>query len=139
MNRQQTTAKNSQRQRTFAVSCCLLLLLAAFRPAAFHVHLTRSDPQADSTVASGPGSVRLWFSEPVQVAVTRVVVTSGRDTLQLARPRMGDNASSVVTRVDSTRMQPGPVKVDWTTMSRDGHVVRGTFTFRIAAPVTSRR
>ena len=99
--------------------------------AAMHLHLLRSAPAADSTVAS-PATVQLWFSETPQVAVTTVRMTgpNGR-AVRLGRVRAG--AEHSVTANVQGRLTPGRYTIAWRTMSRDGHAMRGTIPFTVAA------
>ncbi|HET7462671.1 MAG TPA: copper resistance CopC family protein [Longimicrobium sp.] len=99
--------------------------------AAFHLHLLRSSPAADSTVAS-PAVVRLWFTESPQVAVTSVRMTGPGDrAVRLGRVRAG--AEHSVTANVQGRLAPGRYTIAWRTMSRDGHPMHGTIPFTVAA------
>lgn len=99
--------------------------------AAFHLHLLRSSPAADSTVASPP-AVQLWFTESPQLAVTSVRLTGpGGHAVRLGRVRAGAE-HSVVANVQG-RLAPGRYTIAWRTMSRDGHPMRGTIPFAVAA------
>jgi methionine-rich copper-binding protein CopC len=99
--------------------------------AAFHLHLLRSSPAADSTVAS-PAAVRLWFTESPELAVTSVRMTgpAGR-AVRLGRLR-ADSAHSVVANVPA-RLSAGRYTLAWRTMSHDGHPMRGTIPFTVRA------
>jgi methionine-rich copper-binding protein CopC len=98
--------------------------------AAFHLHLLRSSPAADSTVASPP-LVQLWFTESPQVAVTSIRMTGphGR-AVRLGRVRAGDEHS--VTANVQGQLAPGRYTIAWRTMSRDGHPMHGTIPFTVA-------
>lgn len=99
--------------------------------AAFHLHLLRSTPAADSTVASPP-QVQLWFTESPQTAVTSVRMTGPGDRpVRLGRVRAGAE-HSVVANVQG-RLAPGRYTIAWRTMSRDGHPMHGTIPFTVAA------
>lgn len=81
-----------------------------------------------------PTSVRLWFSQPPELAVTTVKVTGPRPratAVALAPLARGDSAL-VVAPVKGV-MAPGTYTVAWRTMAKDGHVARGTFAFTVAA------
>jgi methionine-rich copper-binding protein CopC len=99
--------------------------------AAFHLHLLRSSPAADSTVAS-PAAVQLWFTESPQLAVTRVRMTGPRDrAVRLGRVRAG--AEHSVSANVQGRLAPGRYTIAWRTMSRDGHPMHGSIPFTVAA------
>lgn len=97
--------------------------------AAFHLHLLRSAPAADSTVAA-PSTVQLWFTEAPQLAVTSVRMTGPGDAaVPMSRVRAGAD-KSVVAAVEG-QLAPGSYTIAWRTMSRDGHPMRGTIPFTV--------
>ncbi|HEU4560422.1 MAG TPA: copper resistance CopC family protein [Longimicrobium sp.] len=123
----------------FAAAALVAGAAVAARPAvtraepatALHLHLLRSAPAADSTVAS-PAVVQLWFSEAPQVAVTSVRMTGPNgNAVRIGRVRTGADRS-VVANVQG-RLAPGRYSVAWRTMSRDGHAMRGTIPFTVVA------
>ena len=119
-----------RRTRTVAASALLLLGLVAAR-APFHLHLLKSLPPASATVDAVPDSIRLWFSQRPELAVTSVKVTGpGETTVGLAPLAQGDSAV-VIAPVKAKAAMPGSYSVAWRTMSKDGHVVRGMFSFRV--------
>jgi len=104
---------------------------AETRVAAFHLHLLRSTPAADSTVAS-PAMVQLWFTESPQLAVTSVRMTGPHArAVRLGRVRAG--AEHSVTANVQGHLAPGRYTISWRTMSRDGHPMHGTIPFTVAA------
>ena len=115
----------------------LSLLLTGF--SAFHVHLTRSEPMADSSVAA-PTAVKLWFSAPIEVSVTSIHLTNGANhAVATGAPTQASGRNQPVVIPITGAMEPGRYSVAWRTMSHDSHVVRGTFAFtvRAAAPARS--
>ena len=99
--------------------------------AAFHLHLLRSSPAADSTVAS-PAALQLWFTESPELAVTSVRLTGphGR-AVRVGRLRAGGD-HSVVANVTG-HLAAGRYTIAWRTMSHDGHPMRGTIPFTVRA------
>ena len=117
-----------------SVSVCLCLSLSAFSSFK-HVHLERSDPSAQATLAAAPGAIRLWFSAPVQVGITTIHLTSAAgQAIETARPHQGEGADAPVIAEVRGALPAGAFQVSWRTMSRDGHVVSGAFAFSVAAP-----
>jgi len=117
--------------RTVAASALLLLGLVAAR-APFHLHLVKSRPPANATVDAVPDSIRLWFSQRPELAVTSVKVTGpGETTVALAPLAEGDSAVVIAPVKAKASATLGSYSVAWRTMSKDGHVVRGTFSFRV--------
>ena len=123
---------NFRRTALVVAATTTVPVLSGARPA-FHLHLVKSAPAANATVATSPGSIRLWFSQRPELAVTTVKVTGpGSAAVALARLASGDSA--LVIAPVKTAMAPGSYSVAWRTMAKDGHVIRGTFSFRVEAP-----
>jgi methionine-rich copper-binding protein CopC len=99
-----------------------------------HARLVKSSPGADVTLTAAPTSVKLWFSERVEVSLSRVqligpggtVVASGR-----ASRIPGENELAFMAAV-RTPLSAGRHTVRWTTASDDGHPIKGTFSFVVA-------
>jgi len=123
---------NSVRRRAaLAAKTIALLALAAWRTP-FHLHLLKSLPAANATMSSAPESIRLWFSQPPELAVTSVKVTGPGSAVVPLAPLSGGDSSLVVAPVKGT-MAAGAYTVVWRTMAKDGHVARGTFAFKVNA------
>lgn len=127
-------------------SCLVLVMLAvcfvpggpgaAFTPlASAHALPIRSDPPADAVLQAPPSAVRMWFSEDLNPLTSRLVVV---DTTN----REVDNHDSHVSPTDPREMdaslpllQAGTYVVAWRTQSAvDGHIVGGSYIFRIKRP-----
>lgn len=99
-----------------------------------HARLVKRFPAADVTVTASPTSVKLWFSERVEVSLSRVqlldpggaVVATGR-----ASRIPGENDVAFMAAVRGP-LPVGRHTVRWTTASDDGHVVKGSFFFVVA-------
>jgi copper resistance protein C len=116
---------------TAAAAFAIGLLATSAWAAPFHLHLLKSSPEANATVAAAPDSIRLSFSQTPELKVTTVTVTGpGSATVALAPLASGDSAT-VVAGVKG-KMSAGTYTVAWRTMAKDGHVARGTFAFTVA-------
>jgi len=101
-----------------------------------HLRLVRSEPAADTILATAPATLRFIFSEAPDAkgaAVTMADHAGKAVTLGKAAPDRTD-AKLLIVPV------PGPLaaaayRITWRVLSRDGHVVRGElgFTLRPAA------
>ena len=101
--------------------------------APFHLHLLKSTPAKNAIVATAPDSIRLWFSQAPELKLTTVKVTGpGAGAIELSPLAKGDSA--LVSAGVKGQMAAGAYSVAWRTMSKDGHVVSGTFGFKIGAP-----
>ena len=119
-----------RRARIVGASALLLLGLAAAR-APFHLHLVKSLPAANASLSAVPDSIRLWFSERPELAVTSVKVTGPGDTAVALAPLAKGDSAAIVAPVKAKGTTAGSYTVAWRTMSKDGHVVHGTFAFRV--------
>jgi hypothetical protein len=116
---------------TAAAALAIGLLATSAWAAPFHLHLLRSSPEANATVAAAPDSIRLSFSQMPELKVTTVTVTGpGSASVALAPLASGDSAT-VVAGVKG-KMSAGTYTVAWRTMAKDGHMARGTFAFTVA-------
>lgn len=112
----------------------LLLGVATALPGAragYHLRLVKSEPADSATVTAPPTELRLWFSEDPALNVTRVVLTRGRDTLPTGALSRVAAKAPIVTKIPNA-LTPGNYVVGWRTMGRDGHVITGTFGFKVA-------
>jgi copper resistance protein C len=114
------------------VSAGVAVCALAAWTAPFHLHLVKSVPAANATVAAAPDSIRLWFSQPPELKVTSVKVT-GPGTADVSLAPLAERDSALVVAPVKAKMAPGVYTVAWRTMAKDGHVARGTFAFRIGA------
>jgi hypothetical protein len=97
-----------------------------------HLKLVRSFPAKDTVLTSAPDAVRLWMSERADLVGTKVEV-AGADgvILPTAKPtREAAKDAPIVARFTQP-VGAGRYTVAWKTMSRDGHVVNGTFAFTV--------
>jgi len=117
----------------------LLMLLGALAivpPAMAHAFLVQSDPAPGSQLEAPPRWVRLWFSEPVDPALSRIEV------YDKARRRV-DRGDLIADPNDPRRLQialepipEGAYTVVWQAFSRvDGHLTRGFFSFAVGRAV----
>src|SRR5947209_8455688 len=85
---------------------------AVAAPAAgrLHVALTKAEPGRNDTITTSPKSLKLWFSEPVQAAVTGArVVGPGDHAVSLGVPHVdsGPRAQAPIVVAISEKLGPG--------------------------------
>ncbi len=141
--------------RTVAVRCTGRLLLAlllglalavmawspfsplspAIPSASAHALLVRSDPAVDAVLAAPPRQVRMWFSEDLNPLTSRAVVV---DTTNVEVDRKDSHVNPADPREMDVSLQllpAGTYVVAWRTQSaEDGHIIGGSFIFRVARP-----
>jgi methionine-rich copper-binding protein CopC len=119
--------------RWVAFAAALALLPAAL-PARRHLHLVKSTPAADTTLAASPAEITLWFSAEPTLKLTRISLldaTGGK--LPLGAVKTGAEPKTAAATLEQP-LVPGAYSVSWVTGSPDGHVVRGKIAFTVAPP-----
>ncbi|HET7462899.1 MAG TPA: copper resistance protein CopC [Longimicrobium sp.] len=120
--------------RRAAAALAAALLLAAPRTAGAHAGLVSSTPAAGDTLREAPTRLVLRFTEPVEPSSSGVVLlTPGGGVLTLAPRR--DPADVASLRADLPALAAEGYRVQWRTLSADGHPVDGTFVFYLADAV----
>lgn len=99
--------------------------------ARFHAHLVRAEPAVNDTIAATPKAVRLWFSEPVELGLSRVkIVRVGGDTVKTSGLRREGSAStSAALDLATPPTAPGTYVVTYHIVARDGHPTTGSYNF----------
>jgi methionine-rich copper-binding protein CopC len=104
--------------------------LATLTPLAASAHATldHAEPRVGNTVPSAPREVRLWFTQKLEQAFSRVEVTddSGQ-RVDTGKPRVSGNEMAVSVRA----LGPGTYRVNWKVLSVDTHSTDGNFSFTI--------
>jgi putative copper export protein/methionine-rich copper-binding protein CopC len=119
------------RARAVAALLAVLLCLAPSLARA-HTHLVRSEPAAGARLDRAPTALRLVFSEQVQLPFTRVRLLGADERerpLGILSAEGGTGAALLVPITGA--LAPGRYAVAWQTGGRDGHPVRGRFSFTV--------
>ena len=124
------TLTSQTRRAITAVATFLGLITLSAWAAPFHLHLLKSSPAANATVAAAPDSIRLVFSQTPELKVTSVKVTGPGSAAVPLAPLASADSATVVAAVKG-KMSAGAYTVTWRTMARDGHVAHGTFAFTV--------
>jgi copper resistance protein C len=111
----------------------LLATLAAMiaSHAGAHAQLERAVPAAGSAVRESPPRLKLWFSQRLEPAFSKIRVLNSKG-------KQVDNGDSQVDRADARqlgvslpKLAPGTYRVRWRVLSVDTHVSEGHFTFDV--------
>jgi methionine-rich copper-binding protein CopC len=96
-----------------------------------HAFLDHAEPKVGATVQSTPSEVKLWFSEDLEPAFSRVEVRDGSGKrVDKADARIEPTDHSLL-RVSLPALGPGVYLVVWRAVSIDTHVTTGDFVFRV--------
>lgn len=114
-----------------AIACGLVLVVV--RPGLPHGALKSSSPKAGSHLAVVPRELRLTFTEAPELATASIVLT-GPDSMPVALGPLTipADSSTVLMATITGSLTAGVHRVAWRIAGKDGHPVRGTFSFVIA-------
>jgi methionine-rich copper-binding protein CopC len=106
----------------------LALLTTAF---AMHLRLVKSVPSAGEALAAMPTEIRLWFSQKPEVGLTSIKLLREDSTVvELGKVVRTSDSLSVRASLDKA-LVPGTYLVNWRSVSKDGHAVRGSYHFNM--------
>lgn len=100
---------------------------------AFHFALTKSAPEAESTVTA-PEEVRLWFTQvPQDNSVSVRLVDAAGELVETSDPMSEASDGKIMYVSVDHALAAGAYTVAWRGIGDDGHVVTGEFPFSVAA------
>jgi methionine-rich copper-binding protein CopC len=110
----------------------VLAIASAVTSAAYaHAKLEASEPKADSVVEQAPKEVRLQFNEPLELPFSKIKLLDQKDVaIEPAKIDL-DKANPKAMIATLPPLPAGAYRVQWTTMTRDGHKVKGEFGFKV--------
>ena len=107
-----------------------ILALATPRAADAHAVVIEAQPRMNSAVAPGEVTIRLRYNSRLDVARSRLVLTTpGGATVQLT-PQAGAGVDELVAIAPARAV--GGYRVRWQVLTLDGHLTRGDVPFRVA-------
>ena len=97
---------------------------------AYHASLKKAWPASHDTVAKSPDSLKLWFSEKVEMGFTKITLASAGTAKKLSDPAfLGEAADAPIVLAVKEPLAAGPYSVTWTVAGKDGHASKGTYDF----------
>ena len=112
-----------------AVAAASLLMLAVAAPVLAHAELVSSDPADKAVLAASPTTITLTFSEDLDASRSSFKVVGPAGTVGTGK------VGGVTTQMllPGLSLVPGDYEIQWTSMSTDQHLLRGTLTFTVSA------
>jgi copper transport protein len=117
-------------RRRAGAALAAALLLASPGAARAHAGLVSSAPAAGDTLRQAPTRVVLRFTEPVDASSSGLVLLGSNLRITLAPRRDPGDVTALVAALPP--LGPGGYRVQWRTLSADGHPVYGSFVFFVA-------
>jgi len=96
-----------------------------------HAFLDHAEPAVGSKVKQLPHAVSVWFTEPIQPALSTIKVLDATQKQIDKKDTHSDRRNKALLRVSLPFLGPGLYKVIWRVVSVDGHVTNGDFAFRV--------
>lgn len=107
-------------------------LAAGAAPAALaHAKLEQAVPAPGSVVSPAPARLRLQFNEPLELPFSKVKLVDDRGATLGPGKLAIDPADPKTLVADVPPLRAGAYRVEWTTVTRDGHKVKGEYGFRV--------
>lgn len=114
------------------INAALASAALATAPAALaHAKLEASSPQANSVVSPAPAQLRLQFSEPLELPFSKIKLVDEQGAVFAPAKIGADPANAKVLVATMPALHAGAYRVQWSTVTRDGHKVKGEFNFRV--------
>jgi methionine-rich copper-binding protein CopC len=117
-------------KRFFAIPAFALAAVAASSAHA-HARLEDSNPKPGSTVAAGPQTLRLAFNEALEPAFSKIAVLDSSDAAVAVQRVEIDKADQKVMLATVPQLHAGQYRVQWSTVTHDGHRTHGQFSFNV--------
>ena len=112
----------------------LFVSLGAFAaPAWAHSSLDHSEPKDGAVVKQAPPEIRMWFTEPIKAGLSTIEVRDATGKQVDKRDLRADEKEPTLVHLSLiAEVAPGTYKVTWSVVAQDLHVIKGSFTFRVA-------
>lgn len=117
--------------KSFFAAAVAVLGMAATSAASAHAKLESSLPQANAVVSPAPAQVRLQFSEQLELPFSKIKLVDEKGTVLEPSKTALDDANPKVLVATVPALHAGAWRVQWSTVTRDGHKVKGQFDFRV--------
>ncbi len=99
-----------------------------------HITLEASIPEDEASVRGDVTQVRLFFSDaPLMRGASIRIVDSSRKLMRSSPPVQDADDPRQLSVDVSSALPPGAYVVQWRCIADDGHVMRGSFSFEVAA------
>jgi methionine-rich copper-binding protein CopC len=110
------------------------LALIPVSAAKAHAFLDHADPRVGSMVAAAPETVKIWFTEELEGAFSRIKVFDAKGQEVDGKDNKVDSGDRSLMSVDLPQLGAGTYKVEWSAVAIDTHHTTGTFTFTVKSP-----
>lgn len=99
-----------------------------------HAFLDHADPRVGSTVNGSPSVVKVWFTEELEGAFSKIQVFDANGQEVDKKDVKIDATNKALMTVSVLQLPPGTYKVKWSAVAVDTHHTTGTFSFDVKNP-----
>ncbi|WP_426175299.1 copper homeostasis periplasmic binding protein CopC [Massilia sp. TWR1-2-2] len=96
-----------------------------------HVKIDTAEPKADSELSAAPKQIRLHFNETLEPAFSKITLFDAKSAAIKLPKTVIDKADIKTMSAQLPALRAGQYLVRWSTMSRDGHKVKGEYRFNV--------
>lgn len=114
--------------RILSVVTAVLVMTAL---AQAHTKLEKSEPADGATLTAAPTSLQLFFNEKPDLKVTKVELAGPSGKVELG-PAHSMADKDVMAAIKGS-VANGKYTVSWQTAGKDGHVLKGSYSFTVQA------
>lgn len=108
-----------------------MVTAAATTCALAHAKLQKSEPENGSAVTASPTTLKLHYNERVEPAMSSVkLIGSGDTAVPTGKPMLAEGDDKTLV-VPVSKLPAGSYRVEWSTMGRDGHHMKGDMRFTV--------
>lgn len=104
-------------------------VLAAASPVPGHSLLLEASPLPGARLAAPPGRIALRFNNRVEKKLSTLRLVDPRGGVRVLAPSAEGGPAELVAPAPA--LEPGAWRLEWQALSTDGHVVSGSYGFRI--------
>ena len=97
-----------------------------------HAHIQKTVPEKNSTVKAAPEAISIYFSEDLEVSMSKVVVknvTTGEVVSE--KTEAGSEKSTLLTHLKNLKNEKSKFEVIWKAVSKDSHTMKGSYSFTV--------
>ena len=98
-----------------------------------HLRLTASNPANDTTLASAPDRISLWYSQAPNLKLSRVNLAGPNGSVEVGKVQQDAKNPKLLTAAITAPLADGQYVISWITASSDGHPIKGDIPFSLKA------
>jgi methionine-rich copper-binding protein CopC len=113
------------------ISFVLLFSIADTATLEAHAFLDHASPEVGGKVHGSPKEVKVWFTEKLEVAFSKLQVFNEAGQEVDSRDERLDPNNAALLIVSVPPLKPGTYSVMWRVVSVDTHTTHGSFKFEV--------